>query len=197
MSLQLRWAKKRWGYCNRLRPSIHLTLGEIQPNLMCKLLTWMRCAQYFNYSEIQLNLVCELLTWMARPTALFFGSMTPGAIRRGKNFRYHLISITKSISKIFKSNFVSSHKWKIYNISDGIFIRSPGSCPRVGTWGTGRGGVKQLFFPKFNQIWFLSYSHELHVQRHNVFGPCPLLPWGGTKDLISLNFSYKVNSKDF
>ena len=36
------------------------------------------------------------------------------------------------------------HKWKIQNISDGIFILSPGSCPRGGTWGAQ--GVKKFFF---------------------------------------------------
>ena len=34
--------KKRWGYCNRLRPSVTLSppkpLDEIQPNLVCELL---------------------------------------------------------------------------------------------------------------------------------------------------------------
>ena len=31
---------------------------------------------------------------------------------------------------------VCYHKWKIQNMSDGIFILSPGSCPGVGLWGT-------------------------------------------------------------
>ena len=42
---------------------------------------------------------------------------------------------------------VCSHKWKIQNISDGIFILPPGSCPRGGTWGHwGAQGVKKNFF---------------------------------------------------
>ena len=39
---------------------------------------------------------------------------------------------------------VCSHKWKIQNISDGIFILSPGSCPRCGTFG--RWGAQRSFF---------------------------------------------------
>ena len=36
---------------------------------------------------------------------------------------------------------------KIYNISDGIFIRAPGSCPGVGLGGTlGVGGGGGQFF---------------------------------------------------
>ena len=40
--------KKRQGYCNRLRPSVKLSppkpLDEIQPNLVCELLSWIGCA---------------------------------------------------------------------------------------------------------------------------------------------------------
>ena len=57
--------------------------------------------------------------------------------------------------------------------------------PRGGTWGVpaGLGGPK-FFFPKFNQIWCVSYLHELHMQQHNVLDPQPLGPWGGVKNLI-------------
>ena len=71
---------------------------------------------------------------------------------------------------------------KYINISDGIFIRSPGSCPRSRTWGY-RGGwvVQKNFFRKFNQIWCVSNLHQWHMQRHNFLGPHPLGPWAGAK----------------
>ena len=71
---------------------------------------------------------------------------------------------------------------KDINISDGIFIPLPGSCPRGRTWGY-RGGwvVQKNFFPKFNQIWCVSNLHQWHMQRHNFFGPHPLGPRGGAK----------------
>ena len=47
-------------------------------------------------------------------------------------------------------------------------------------WGVG--GVKKN--QKFNQIWCVSYLHELHMHRHNFAGPQPLGPWGGVKNLI-------------
>ena len=54
--------------------------------------------------------------------------------------------------------------------------------PRGGTWGYRWGlGVKN-FFPKFNQILCVSYSHEWHMHRHNCLGPRPLGPWGGVKN---------------
>ena len=45
-------------------------------------------------------------------------------------------------------------------------------------WGLGS------FFPKFNQIWCVSYPHEWHMHRLNFLGPGPLWPWGGIKNLI-------------
>ena len=42
-------------------------------------------------------------------------------------------------------------------------------------------GVKKNFFPKFNQIWCVSYLHECHMQLHHFWGPHPLGPWGGAK----------------
>ena len=49
--------------------------------------------------------------------------------------KYHLISITKSTSKILISNFFGHSQIKDINISNGIFILLPGSCPQSGTWG--------------------------------------------------------------
>ena len=57
----------------------------------------------------------------------------------------------------------------------------------------------KIFFPKFNQIWCVSYLHELHMQRHHFLGPSPPHrgPGEGPKGQISLNLNYKVNFKDF
>ena len=68
----------------------------------------------------------------------FFLSQPPWALGRGQKVKYHLISITKSISKIFIPNpacVLTNERYKIYQ--DEIFILSPGSCLRGGTWGTG------------------------------------------------------------
>ena len=43
----------------------------------------------FFFFEIQPNLVCELLTWMAHAPAPFFGSPPPGALGRGQKVKYH------------------------------------------------------------------------------------------------------------
>ena len=34
-------------------------------------------------------------------------------------------------------------------------------------------GGQKFFFPKFNQIWCVSYSHEWHMHRHNFWVPPP------------------------
>ena len=52
------------------------------------------------------------------------------------------------IQSQFQRFLYQTHKCKIQNISDGIFILSPGSCPTGGTlgrWGC-PGGSKKMFF---------------------------------------------------
>ena len=46
-------------------------------------------------------------------------------------------------------------------------------------WGVA--GSKIFFFPKFNQIWCVSYLHALYMLGHHFFWPRPLGPWGGAK----------------
>ena len=66
--------------------------------------------------QIQPNWVCELLTCMGRETAKKLAP-PPGALGRGQKVKYHLISITKSISKILIPNFVyvlTNKRYKTY-----------------------------------------------------------------------------------
>ena len=95
--------------------------------------------------------------------------------------------------KYFTPNFVYLLTNEIYE-SNGIFILSPGTCPRGRTWGvTGGLRFKNILFLKFNQIWCVSYSHECDVQRHTFLVPALWDPGEGPKSQISLNFNYKVN----
>ena len=143
----------------------------------------------------------------ARKGKHFFGPapMGPGEGSKGQisfNFNYKV-----NFKDFYTKLCVCTHKWKIQNISDRIFILSPGSCPRGGTWGCL--GAKIKFRPaicplcylllnhwtKFNQIWCVSYSHEWGAQQQTFFGPAPGAL--GSKGQISFNFNYKVNFKDF
>ena len=90
-----------------------------------------------------------------------------------------------------------------------VFILSPGSCPRGGTWGYL--GAKIKFRPavcrlcylllnhwtKLKQIWCVSYSHEWACNINFFLYPAPWGPGEGSKGQISWNFNYKVNFKDF
>ena len=52
----------------------------------------------------------------------FFLALPPGALERGQKVKYHLISITKSISKIFIPNFVcilTNERYKTYQTAGG------------------------------------------------------------------------------
>ena len=85
---------------------------------------------------------------MGRATSNFFGALPPGALGRGQKVKYHLISITKSISKIFIPNFVcvlTNERYKTYQM--GFLFRHLGHVPGVGLRGTGGAqGVKKKFF---------------------------------------------------
>ena len=146
---------------------------------------------------------------MGRATAIVFGSAPwgPGEGSKGQilfdfNFKVNFKDFYTKLCKC-------SHKGKMQNISDGIFILSPGSCPRRGILGC---LVAKIKFPpavcllyylflnhwtKFNQIWCVSYSHEWGVQQQMLFCLAPWGPGEGSKGQISLNFNYKVNIKDF
>ena len=71
---------------------------------------------------------------------------------RGQKVKYHLISITKSISKIFIPNFVcvlTNERYKTYQ-TEFLFCRL-GHAPGVGLWGT-RGAQGVNFFFKHGHV---------------------------------------------
>ena len=127
----------------------------------------------------------------------------------GSKGQMSLISITKSISKIFIPNFdcvITNERYKTYQL--GILFSHLGHALGVGLWGCL--GAKIKFRPavcplcyllrnhwtKFNQIWCVGYPHEWGVQRQ-FFCPAPWGPGEGFKGQMSFNFNYKVNFKDF
>ena len=81
----------------------------------------------------------------------------------------------------------------------GFSFRCLSHAPGLGHWGTKWAGVKKSFFLKLNQIWCVSFSHEWHTQRRNIFGLDPA-PWAlrwGEEGQISLNLNRKSISKIF
>ena len=71
----------------------------------------------------------------------------PGALGRGQKVKYHLISITKSISKICVPNFVcvlTNERYKACQM--GFSFCRLGHAPGVGLWRWGAKGVKFFFF---------------------------------------------------
>ena len=88
---------------------------------------------------------------MGCATSNFFLALPPGAGSKGQisfNFNYKV-----NFEDFYTKLCVCSHKCKIQNISDGISILSPGSCPRGGTLGCwGCPGVKFFFFFKHGHV---------------------------------------------
>ena len=89
----------------------------------------------------------------------FFLAPPPGAIRRGQKVKYHLISITKSISKIFIPNFVcvlTNERYKTYQT--GFLFCPLNHAPGVGLWGAGGAQeIKKIFF---FQTWSCGISNR-------------------------------------
>ena len=75
---------------------------------------------------------------MGRETSNFVLARPPGVLGRGQKVKYDLISITKSISKIFISNFVcvlTNKRYKTYQTE--LALCRLGHAPCLGLWGVG------------------------------------------------------------
>ena len=141
--------KKRRGYCYRLRPSARPLWYTPKP-----------------LDEIQPNLVCELLSLIGRARAFFF-CPAPWGPGEGSKGQISFIFNYKVIFKDFYTKLcVCTHKWKIQNIPEGIFILLPGSCPR--------GGRGQNQIPSWCLSVMLSPSKPLDEMQPNLV--CELLP---------------------
>ena len=81
--------------------------------------------------------VCNVKLFLAN--VKLFLAPPPGALRRDQKVKYHLISITESISKIFIPNFVvcvrTNERYKTYQT--GFSFCPLGHAPEVGLWGAG------------------------------------------------------------
>ena len=116
-----------------------------------------------------------------------FSAPPSGALCRDQKVKYHYISITKSISKIFKQNFACLLTNERYNTYQTRFsFGRRGYAPGLGLRGT-----------VFSEI-HPDLVCELHECNGTIFwGPAPLGLGEGPKGQISLNLNYKVNFKDF
>ena len=152
--------------------------------------------------EIQPNLVCELLTWKGCATALLFGPAAWGP-REGPKGQILLNIIKFQLQSQFQRFLnqtlcVFSQMKEIKHIRRDCYSLSwvmPKGSDLGVPWGVE--WSKKNCFPKFNQIWYVSNLHQWHMQQHNFFGPHPLGPWGGAKRSNIIKSQSKVNFKDF
>ena len=148
--------------------------------------------------EIQPNLVCELLTWMGRATSNFFGLAPcgPGVGSKGQISFYFNYKV--NFKDCYTKLCVCSHKWKKQNISDGIFILSPTSCPRGGTlgrWGC-PGGI--IFFSNMVMWYIKSTGMKSRTEcKYNFYPRVKLVTfrWGQRSNIIKIRLPYQF--KDF
>ena len=99
---------------------------------------------------------------MGRATSNFFWAPPPGALGRGQKVKYHLISITKSISKIFIPNFVcalTNERYKTYQT--GFSFCPLGHASGVGLRGAGAAqGLKNIFFKHGHVVYQIDGDDE-------------------------------------
>ena len=121
---------------------------------------------------------------MAHEPAPFFWVPAPWGLGKGPKGQISLNLNYKVNFKGFKPNFVYLLKNERYiTYQTGFSFSCLGHAQG---WDLGvPWGVGVIFFPKFNQIWCVSYSHEWHMRRHNFLGPCPLGPWGGVNFFLT------------
>ena len=89
-----------------------------------------------------------------------FSAPPPDALGRGQKVKYHLISITKSISKIFIPNFVcvlTNERYKAYQT--GFLFCPLGHARGVGLWGTG-GAQGNFFFKHGHMVYQINGDDE-------------------------------------
>ena len=109
--------------------------------------------------KIQPYLVYGLLPWMGYATAKYFLAPPPWALGRGQKVKYQLISITKSILKIFIPNFVcvlTNERYKTYQT--GFLLCCLGHAPGVGLWGAR--GAQGSFFFKHGHVAYQINEHD-------------------------------------
>ena len=98
------------------------------------------------FSEIQPDLVCELLTSMAHATAQFFRPYPLGPWGGAKRSNIIKSQLQSQFQRFLNQTLCVFSQMKDIKHIRRVFILSPGSCPRNGTWGY-RGGLGvQIFF---------------------------------------------------
>ena len=92
---------------------------------------------------------------MGHATATNFLAPPPGALGRGQKVKYHLISITKSISKIFIPNFVfvlTNVKYKTYQTG---FDFCAWVMPQGSDWGAGGAEESKKNTHRYMVMWHI------------------------------------------
>ena len=104
----------------------------------------------------------------------------PGALGRGGKVKYYLISITKSISKIFIPNFVCVLTNERYKTYPKVFSFCPlGHVPGVGLWvaGGAQGAKKKKNFKHGHVVYQIDGDDQQNRMQVNF------LSYGQTGDL--------------
>ena len=113
---------------------------------------------------------------------IFFLAPPTGALGRGQiSLNIIKFQLLSQFQRFLNQTLclLTNERYKTYQME--FSFGRLGYAPGVGLGGTVGGWGSKKCFPKFNQIWCVSYLHEWHMQRHYFLGPHPLGPRGGAK----------------
>ena len=127
--------KRRGYYCNRLRQSV-CPLCYLLLNHWTKLKQIWWVTHINGACNVKLFFLCRLTWGNATSRKITQPFFLPCPLGKGQKVKYHLISITKSISKIFIPSFVcvlTNERYKTYQT--GFSFCHLGHAPGMGLWG--------------------------------------------------------------
>ena len=111
-----------------------------------------------------MNGACNVKLFLAPP---------PGARGRDQKIKYHIISITKSNSKIFIPNFVcvlTNERYKIYQM--GFSFCPLGHAPGAGLWGARGAQGGQFFFKHGHVVYQIDKDDEQNRMQVKFLSEC-------------------------
>ena len=153
--------KKRRGYCNRLRPSV-------RPSRYLLLNHWTKSNQIW-------CVYCSHEWGVQRH--IFFGPAPwgPGEGPKGQIYNIIKFQLLSQFQRFLTQTLCVFSQMKDIKHIRRDFHLAAWVMPQGWDLGVPLGVLWSnfFFFPKFNQIWCVSYLHEWHMQRHHFLGPLP------------------------
>ena len=115
-------------------------------------------------------------------STIFWGPTPPGALGRVQRSNIIKSQLLSQFQIFLNQTLYVFSQMKDINILNGIFVRSPGSCPRI--WDLGELGVKKFYFLNI-VMWHIKLKGMNSSPGYTKFYP--------TIKLVTLGWGQRVN----